>query len=273
MGVAFGMTDVGMVRKVNEDNFLIDEKLGLVLIGDGMGGHDAGEVASATALTSVRDYVRAPDLAGGSDDDTTIPAGAVAPRRKAIVPDPDATWSDVAMPAITTLFGAIEFANHQIFAQNVAKRSPEGRGMGTTLTGFWQSFTDGPLVVFHVGDSRLYRYRPGELTQLTRDQTIYQQAIDAGKVDNLPSRNLLLQAVGPYGSIRPAIRSHAVKPRDLYLLCTDGLHGCVSDREIVKILGQATPRNLDVICAELIALAKEDGGKDNITVVLLLCDA
>ena len=104
--------------------------------------------------------------------------------------------------------------------------------MGTTLTGLWQFQKNGPLLVFHVGDSRLYRYRAGEFHQLTRDQTLYQQALEEGLTDNLPPRNMLLQAMGPYETVKPEVKPQPVQAGDLYMLCTDGLHarGCRRDR-------------------------------------------
>jgi serine/threonine protein phosphatase PrpC len=274
MGIAYGMTDVGPVRSTNEDNFLIDEELDLVIIGDGMGGHDAGEIASAEAIMAIRDFLRKSLTTSGDDNDDTIPsAGMLHLRPRPTSPDSDATWSDETMPAVITLFDAVEFANDRLFARNNAGESVEGRGMGTTLTGFWKSFDNGPLVVFHVGDSRLYRYRPGDLALLTRDHTLYQQAIESGAIDNLPARNLLLQAVGPYPSVKPDVQSHAVVPGDLLMLCTDGLHGSVPHAEIEDVLAGANPDNLQQSCAQLIALAKEYGGRDNITVVLTKCRA
>jgi protein phosphatase len=246
--LAFGMTDVGRVRKSNEDNFLIDEALGLFVVGDGMGGHEAGEIASAAALRTLRDFVQ-----------------------KTLNTDPDATWSDGSMPAVETMFAAVEYANLDLYRQNVANLHPEGRGMGTTLTGWWQFAHGAPIVVFHVGDSRLYLFRAGQLTQLTKDQTLYQQAVDLGRVDHLPARNLLLQAVGPSDTITPEVFTHPVKSGDLYLLCSDGLHSGVTDQAILNVLGLATADNLPERCAELIALANQTGGKDNITVLLARC--
>jgi protein phosphatase len=266
------MTDVGPVRSTNEDNFLIDEELGLVIIGDGMGGHDAGEIASAEAIMAIRDFVKKSLAIVDDDNDDTIPCGGMLHLRPLpMSADSDATWSDETMPAVITLFDAVEFANDRLFSQNHAGKRLEGRGMGTTLTGFWNPFDNGPLVVFHVGDSRLYRYRPGDLALLTRDQTLYQQALESGAIDNLPARNLLLQAVGPDPSVKPAIQSHGVVPGDLLMLCTDGLHGSVPHAEIQTVLAGANSDNLQQSCAQLIARAKEYGGRDNITVVLTKC--
>jgi serine/threonine protein phosphatase PrpC len=272
-GTAFGMTDVGLVRQTNEDNFLIDEALGLVMVGDGMGGHEAGEVASAGALTAVQHCLQQhwQQLAGApsgvaQDKQEQSAAGAF------FTDDPDVTWTDDTLPAIGVLFDAVEFANGKLHAQNMALDHAEGSGMGTTLTGLWRPRLDGPMIVCHVGDSRLYRCRQGVLTLLTRDQTLFQQAIDGGRIDALPPRNMLLQAVGPSASVKPDIKPHVVEAGDLFLLCSDGLHGSVAHADLEVIMASARATGFEAACAQLIALAKADGGRDNITVVLLESD-
>jgi serine/threonine protein phosphatase PrpC len=264
LGTAFGLTDVGLVRTSNEDNFLIDPEIGLVVVADGMGGHDGGEIASASAIIAVRDHLRSFLAASHS---------AVAVASLSISHDPDATWSDRTMPAVMTLFDAVELANAQLHADNRSNLYGEGSGMGTTLTGLWQHLDQGRIVVFHVGDSRLYRCRDGKLSMLTRDQTLYQQAVDAGQVDNLPPGNLLLQAIGPSTHVKPDVRSHVYQAGDLYLLCTDGLHGKVPHVTIEDIMKNTRPDQLQQSCADLIALAKQHGSRDNITALLLMCDA
>lgn len=271
-GTAFGMTDVGPVRSSNEDNFLIDETLGLVILGDGMGGHFGGEIASAEALTAVRDHVRAAWHAASEDDDKTI-AATPHPRSSAIfdASDPEATWSDQNMPPLLAMYDAVEYANAHLYAQNAAQDRIDGDGMGTTLTGIWHPAAAAPMVVFHVGDSRLYRHRAGALEILTRDQTQYQAALDSGLIDHLPSRNFLLQAVGPTPHVKPDVRSHTVQAGDLYMLCSDGLHGPVPHGEIAAVMSACTMDGMQAACTKLIALAKEYGGRDNITVVMMSC--
>lgn len=268
MGKAYGLTDVGVVRTSNEDNFLIDQNLGLIMIADGMGGHEAGEVASKEVLLAMRDFIHkvSPADQKEADGPTTF-----SPAHDASFYDPDATWSDDTMPAIMTLFDAVEFSNSLLFAQNLANQNGEGHGMGTTLTGIWQFQKNGPLLVFHVGDSRLYRYRAGEFHQLTRDQTLYQQALEEGLMDNLPPRNMLLQAMGPYETVKPEIKPYPVQSGDLYMLCTDGLHGSVPHGTIVEIMAKTSAVNLEQTCTELISLAKDHGSRDNITVIMLAC--
>jgi protein phosphatase len=269
---AFGMTDVGRVRKANEDNFLIDEGLGLMAVGDGMGGHHGGEIASAEALQALRDFIQSTlnqqQLAQLGEDDT-VPRFA-SPAVIARQLDPDATW-DSAMPAVQAVFSAMEHANTQLYQKNVQNMHGEGRGMGTTLVGCWQFVPGAPIVVFNVGDSRVYLQRGTSLTQLTKDQTLFQQALDMGCTENMPGRNLLLQAVGPSDLITPQVFTHATRSGDVYLLCSDGLHGAIDDNQISQIMAHARRDNLEQCCQELIALANQNGGKDNITALLAVC--
>jgi serine/threonine protein phosphatase PrpC len=264
-GIAFGMTDVGTVRPSNEDNFYIDRELGLLAVADGMGGHEAGEVASSDALIALARFIR---------DSATRVAGESIADFKPSAYDPALThpheqWTSSTSAAMTTLHHAVEFANQQMYRTNRDNLHVDGGGMGTTLTGIWQPAPDGPQFVFHVGDTRLYRYRQGKLTQLTRDQTMYQKAVDAGILYNLPGRNLLLQALGPSSGVRPDLRMQTTEPGDLYLLCSDGLHSACDDEQLASILGDAT--DLESTCATLIDTAKRNRSRDNITVVLLQC--
>lgn len=276
---AFGMTDVGRVRKANEDNFLIDEGLGLMAVGDGMGGHQSGEIASAEALQAMRGFIQSTlhqqhqqhqqPISQLSEDDTVPRFAAAGVMARQL--DPDATW-DSAMPAVQAVFAAMEYANSQLYQRNLQNLHGEGRGMGTTVVGCWQFVPGAPMVVFNVGDSRVYLQRDGQLTQLTKDQTMYQQAIDMGQTTNLPGRNLLLQAVGPSDAVTPQVFTHATRSGDVYLMCSDGLHGALDDGQISQILGRANRANLEQCCQELIALANQNGGKDNITALLAVCD-
>lgn len=255
--IAYGATDVGPVRSSNEDNFLLDEALGLAMVADGMGGHAAGEVASSGVLMALRDFVHEHASASTRADFLAV--------------DPDATWSDPSMRAVALLHDAIESANRSLYSANQRNGCADGGGMGTTLTGFWRPSAQAALVFFHVGDSRLYRARNGVMEQLTRDQTLYQQALDAGVFENLPPRNLLLQAMGPSAAVTPEVRSCVVQPGDVLMLCSDGLHGSVPHGEIEMALGDLAPGKLAHACAKLIARAIECGGRDNITVLIGLC--
>jgi len=250
--VAFGHSDTGPVREHNEDHFVLDARLELLAVADGMGGHEAGALASAMAIDTLRDCL----------------AREIAQAR-ATSSDPDATCQVPSMQAVGVLYDALEAVNARLYAQNTARRMSEGNGMGTTLTGVWRPHADGPLLTFHVGDSRLYRYRSGELEQLSRDQTWYQQALDAGHFDRLPARNLLLQAIGPSQRVEPEIRVQPVQSQDLLMLCSDGIHGSVPHHEIAQLLHRAGRYNLEATSQRLIQLATEYGSRDNATVVLV----
>ncbi len=162
-----------------------------------MGGHECGEIASSDALNWLVHFLRAKSLGT-----TKITNFKPSPFDPALM-DPDASWIAEDRACMITLHDALELTNQRIYQTNVDQRRTTGTGMGTTLTGCWQPRAGGPLLVFHVGDTRLYRFRDGGLTQLTRDHTVYQQALDAGLHHRLPSRNLLMQAVGPAGDVRP----------------------------------------------------------------------
>jgi protein phosphatase len=263
-GSAYGLTDVGLVRQSNEDNFLIDPGLRIVAVADGMGGHDGGEIAAHLALSALRASLLHAD-----------PFRCALPAPGAILDsdlDPDATWQDEHMCAVLAAHQAVDHANDEVYGANVRNGHGEGAGMGTTLTGFWQWMPDGPLAIFHVGDSRLYRYRAGELAILTRDQTMYQQALEAGVCDGLPPRNLLLQAIGPTAVVAPDVKVCALQGGDLYLLCSDGLYGNTPHGAIAQALERASAQSLDACCEALVALAKAHGSRDNITAVLALVD-
>jgi protein phosphatase len=257
-GPAYGLTDIGVVRQSNEDNFLIDPALRLVAVADGMGGHEGGEIAAHLALTALREALLAADVTLDAMLDATA--------------DADATWQDQDMAALLAAQQAVEQANTRVHEANLNKGRGEGAGMGATLTGFWQCRPGGPLAVFHVGDSRLYRCRGGEVAVLTRDQTLYQQALEAGVGEDLPPRNLLLQAIGPTARVAPDVELCAARPGDLYLLCSDGLYGSTPHAAIAQALTGASARSLDACCAELVALAKAHGSRDNITAVLALVE-
>jgi serine/threonine protein phosphatase PrpC len=267
LGPAFGMTDTGTVRPSNEDNFLIDPDLGLLAVADGMGGHAAGEVASADALTSLVDFIRARAEANQEARAPQFAPGLYDPARLSA----DSAWADASYDAMLTLHDALEFTNQRMYQTNIDNFHGDGGGMGTTLTGLWQPAAGGPALVFHVGDTRLYRWRKGNLVQLTRDQTMYQKALEAGMRQNLPPRNLLLQALGPSSGIKPELQTRPVTPGDLYLLCSDGLHGVIDDDQIAAVLGEAQQEDLGASCAQLIEMAKLHGSRDNITVVLFQC--
>lgn len=253
---ACGLTETGLVRLHNEDRFLIDSALGLAAVADGMGGHLSGEIASSCALAALARSLAAPSDNGSGDHD----------------PDPDATEVDLRWDSISRLRSAVSEANAQLFQENMARGLAEGTGMGSTLTGLQFLPALGAIVAFHVGDSRLYRYRDGVLVQLTRDHTAYQLALESGATGALPPSNLLLQAIGPGADIAPDVLLHAVRAGDLFLLCSDGLHGWVPHAQIDALLASAGVDDLEADCAGLLGLARRYASRDNVTALLVRFD-
>ncbi|OON63023.1 hypothetical protein B0920_06280 [Massilia sp. KIM] len=250
---AHGISVAGEVREHNEDSFLVDQRLGLAAVADGMGGHAGGEIASAAALSALASFL-----------------GAHAPARlgaQAGGADPDATDVDPRWHGTVLLRQAVECANHLVYEENRMRGQGEGKGMGTTLTGLRFLPELDAFALFHVGDSRLYRYRDGRLVQLTRDQTAYQLALESGAPGALPPQNLLLQAIGPAAAVAPDLGYHELQADDLLLICSDGLHGWVPHAEIEALL--ARERALDAACAGLVELARAHSSRDNVTALLV----
>lgn len=252
-------SDIGRTRTLNEDSYCIDEHLGLLLVADGMGGHDAGEVASSKVVALVRDYLGR--YGGALDEEATevIETGAE---------DSDSTWEDLPNPVLGIVTAALEHANHQIYRLNQKRGYPEGHGMGTTIAGLWRIGDLDETVIFHVGDSRLYLYRAGRLLPLTRDHTLYQQWISSGRIGPAPSQNIILRSLGSSSRVTADVRLQSLQGGDLILLCSDGLTSMVADASIEAALAQASPGQLQATCEKLVAQANAQGGKDNITILL-----
>lgn len=260
--IVAGHTNVGCVRTLNEDCFFIDKRSALLLVADGMGGHEAGEVASARVVELVHEHlnrmINSPPV-----------ACTTAPLHQAPDHDPDEpTLDEIPNPVYHMVRDAINAANADINLANQEKGFDNGTGMGSTLVGLWlPPFSDCP-VVFHVGDSRLYILRNQKLIQVTRDHSMYQQWLSMGKKGPRPAQNILLQAIGPSVNLTPDIRFQEVIPGDIILLCSDGLYGMIAHDQIAQTLDKANEINLDLVAKELITMAKDGGGKDNITLIL-----
>ncbi len=238
-------TDVGRVRDHNEDNFLVDRKLNLFIVADGMGGHAAGEVASALAVNTVRDVV-----ARNQEILTEFSTG-------------QGDRSDV--------LGLFEHAVQDacVTINNVAEEQPDKRGMGTTLSALMILGRRGFLA--HVGDSRIYMLRRGELNQLSEDHSLVNELIKRGKLrkedaEDSPYKNAVTRAVGVYPNVEVDTLDFDVLPGDQFLLCSDGLTGYVKDAEIPTIL---TSGDVRTVPDRLIDIANERGGRDNITSVIV----
>ncbi|GAA4254676.1 SpoIIE family protein phosphatase [Azospirillum formosense] len=248
--IAAGQTDVGRVRSRNEDSFHLDPGHGLAVICDGMGGHAGGDIASRTAVEVVATVIAAHDRTYDG------PTASLAEEERAVA------------HAASTVRSAVVAANRRINALNRQRGFAEGRGMGTTLVGLWRVSGTGRIIVFHAGDSRVYRLRGGELRPLTRDHSLYQLWLDNGRRGQAPHRNIIVRALGTGEQVDPDIAVHDLQPDDLYLLCSDGLTGIVPEGVIQRILTQQPPPSAKDACTRLIDLANGAGGPDNITLIL-----
>lgn len=239
-------TDTGLVRSHNEDAITHSDEYGLAILADGMGGYNAGEVASAIATSTMKQAVEGQLQARG--------------------------W--VARPSQSKyiqqlLVGSVERANSAIL--EAARAEPQFSGMGTTVVA--AVFHQNKVTVAHVGDSRVYRLRRGELALLTRDHSLLQEQIDAGMIDPelarfSSNRNLITRAVGVDHLIEVEIHDHLTQIGDLYLICSDGLSDMLSMQEIGEILNN-TSSDLELSCDALVARANKNGGRDNTSVILI----
>jgi serine/threonine protein phosphatase PrpC len=242
------LTDIGCARENNEDYYGYAEPESdsefalrgrLVIIADGMGGHEGGQIASGLAVNVLRQTF----LEGPAGDPAAVLASA---------------------------FRSAHAAIHEH-----ALEHPELKGMGTTCTA--AVLRDGWLTYGHVGDSRLYFLRDGAIASLTRDHSYVQQLLDNGVITPEqakvhPGRNILTSALGVESAVQAELADApvALQPADVLLLCTDGLHGLVSDDEMAAIASTKPPRQA---CQDLVDLAKSRGGFDNITLQIVRIDA
>jgi serine/threonine protein phosphatase PrpC/CRP-like cAMP-binding protein len=246
----FAATDVGNVREHNEDNYLVDKKLSLFVIADGMGGYAAGEVASAIAVRTVHEEVKR---------ERELLADFIAGARGAS----RVTNKDI----LALLEHAVQRACTRVHDE--AEADTQKRGMGTTLSALLVLGTRG--FIAHVGDSRIYMERAGTLAQVTEDHTVYNELIKRGnltreQVERVGHRNAITRAVGIYERVDVDTLMIEVLPRDQFLLASDGLTGYL---ESTEELGQFLKKDGDSATKGMIDFAKSRGGKDNITVVLI----
>lgn len=241
-----GATDVGQARELNEDYFLVDTELGLYLVCDGMGGHASGDVASRTAAETVRAC-----LQQRREELLAVARGEVSPEIAAAL-----------------LRHGIQSASAQLHA--LGEQDSSRRGMGTTCTALL--ILGGKGVMGHVGDSRLYLARSGQIYQLSEDHTFVQEAVRRGMLTaeqaaNSPHQNLVTRAVGPNPSVLVDTLVFDVLPADTLLLCSDGLHGYV--KESHELGSALASESLEAVTKHLVDAANERGGADNITAVVI----
>ncbi len=236
------LTDIGRVRSINEDAFLVEPELNLFVVADGMGGHAAGDVASKLALKSlVRSYR----------------AQLVALKKAA----KQRTADHVLRRAINT-------ANRKVFNQSNAKSHLNG--MGTTIVGIL--LQDSTAFIFHVGDSRAYLIRQDEIELLTSDHSWVNMQVKQGKLNeedarHHPLKNVITKALGIHKKVEPDIEMRSIKSGDIILLCSDGINNMLEDNEILGIIIDSS--GLDAAAGRLIETANNRGGDDNSTVLLV----
>jgi protein phosphatase len=234
--------DPGRARSNNEDSVATDDEVALAVLADGMGGYNAGEVASNMATSFIQTELgRWLNEASGRANDAEV--------RRAM---------DIC----------VDNANRAIF--NAANANPQYAGMGTTLV--VAVFREGQLRLGHVGDSRAYRLRGGQLSQITRDHSLLQEQIDAGLITPeqavfSANKNLVTRAVGVEDTVLLETHLHEVQPGDIYLMCSDGLSDMLDDATMAQLLQKHD--ELASAGQALIAAANEAGGKDNIALVLV----
>ena len=244
---SFGKTDEGKRRTNNEDSFLANDRLGLYAVADGIGGHEGGEVASRLAMEALSGILRKQFT-----DIRSVAKSEV---------------SGEIDQCITSLRGAFDFANTMI--REAAARDPDLAGMGTTVTAVL--LRPGVSIFAHVGDSRAYLFRDGTLKQLTLDHSLVAEQMRSGLITPdqariSPYRHVITRSVGIRPEVQADLGKFEVEKNDILLLCTDGLTEMVTDDDIARILNSETP---PAAAEALIRLANDNGGVDNITVVVV----
>lgn len=241
------LTDTGRVREHNEDTIGVDGEIGLLVLADGMGGYNAGEVASGIAVKTivnlVREAVIREDLEG-NDQETGLARASIILR------------------------DAIYRANKII--HQTSKTQPQCEGMGTTIVSCL--FYDNRVSIAHVGDSRLYRLRNDRFEQITMDHSLLQELVDRGfysqeEAQRATNKNYVTRALGVEPNVEVEINEHAVHKGDYYVLCSDGLSDMVEDEDIHLTISTFSA-NLDSVAKQLTQLANDNGGRDNVSVVM-----
>jgi protein phosphatase len=239
---------VGMKRDHNEDSLFLFADQNLYIVADGMGGHACGEVASQMAVETIARFFKET----AEDEEVTWPFKM----------DKDRHYQE------NRLVTAVKLANMRIFEGAIS--NAKQKGMGTTVVSV--AFVNDRVYVAHVGDSRVYRYRKGEYTQVTEDHSLLNDYIKMKdltpeEIENFPHKNVIVRALGMKETVQVDISSQEPEDGDIFLLCSDGLNGMVTDNDMRSILDECAD-DLEMACNRLIQRGNENGGTDNITVVL-----
>ena len=245
--ICYVVSDKGLKRTLNEDTVICDPDHGIFLVADGMGGENYGEVASQLAsekfFQSILPFIE--------DEEATIPF----------------EHTEKGHYFISALLCAAEAANTAVI--EFAAENKSHRGMGSTLTGI--VYHENHFYVIHIGDSRLYRIRKECMEQITVDHTRVQEMVNKNLItpDEArfhPQRNIITRCVGRESQFQPDVFSIEFDEKDIFLICSDGLYDMVDDEHILRIVVQS--ENFEQACKKLVKTANENGGKDNISVVL-----
>ena len=245
------LSDTGKVREHNEDAIAAEAEIGLFVLADGMGGYNAGEVASGIAVKTIVNLVR--DALAREDLATS---------------DPE---TGLTRPSII-LRDAIHRANNIIY--HTSRTQPQCEGMGTTVVACL--FHDNRISIAHVGDSRLYRLRDNRFEQLTLDHSLLQELVDRGfysqqEAQRASNKNYVTRALGVEETVQVEINEETAHPRDHYVLCSDGLSDMLEDDDIHLTINTFSD-NLDMVAKQLIQLSNDNGGRDNISVIMARID-
>lgn len=245
---AAGLSDRGMKRPHNEDSLSVVPNLGVFIVADGMGGHNAGEVASRQAIESMVEFLR------DSTSDTTWPFPASS--------DLSHTENRIVM--------AIKLANRDVC--KLSMEHPEYHGMGTTLVGMLLDPSNSATAIGHVGDSRAYLLREGKLEKLTHDHSWVEEQLQRGiitaeEAKNHRWKNVITRALGNKLDVEVEVKSYPVQDGDVFLLCTDGLSGMV-EQDVLEHVMLSQP-DLEECAQSLIRAANDAGGNDNISLILV----
>jgi PPM family protein phosphatase len=242
------VTDTGKIREHNEDMIGSDADLGLFVLADGMGGYNAGEVASGIAVKTIINLVKESAVR----EDMEVP---------------DSSGTGLARPSII-LRDAIHRANKIIY--HTSKTQPQCEGMGTTVVACL--FHDNKVSIAHVGDSRVYRLRDNRFEQMTLDHSLLQELVDRGfysqeEAQRATNKNYVTRALGVEQNVDVEIHEEPVQKGDYYVLCSDGLSDMVEDEDIQLTINTFSA-NLDTVAKQLIQLSNDNGGRDNVSVVM-----
>ncbi len=239
-----GLTDTGLKRQHNEDHIGYDQELGIAVLADGMGGHQSGEIASHMAVESVMEHLQS-------------------------MADPESSRSITGSQLLEYVSNTISYSNSMIF--QAAEALEQHKGMGTTLVAVL--IREGFIYAGHVGDSRLYVFRNDDLQRITKDHSLVQDLVDRGFYTEEEARqasvgHIVTRALGTKEQVEVDTVQEELQEGDIYLLCSDGLSDMVEDWKIQETLRE-TQQNLEDAVKNLIKLANSNGGKDNISVILL----